>query len=121
MSDDESAPVSPRAKGSTASGGDGTSKEPVFFKVPMGWKDMSEEEKDRFLDKAALALMKHSQLSETVGRKPVFGKIPSNWSELTQEQKNAWGREFLDAATAAAAPEDRPTFEEQDDSGVGQS
>jgi hypothetical protein len=44
-----------------------------------------------------------------------------NWAEMTDEEKDAWSLQFLDAAIAAAAPEDRPKFDGQDGSGVGQS
>jgi hypothetical protein len=54
-------PVSSRGKASGTSGDNGISKSPVFFRVPMGWKDMSEEEKDRFLDEAASAIMEKSK------------------------------------------------------------
>jgi hypothetical protein len=57
----------------------------------------------------------------TSPRHPIFFQIPMNWKELTDEEKDAWSLQFLDAAIAAAAPEDRPKFEGQDDSGVGQS
>jgi hypothetical protein len=57
----------------------------------------------------------------TSRRRPVFFQIPMNWDKLTQEEKDAWSVQFLDAAIAAADPEDRPKFEEQDGSGVEQS
>jgi hypothetical protein len=40
---------------------------------------------------------------------------------MTKEEKDAWSLQFLDKVIEAAAPEDRPKFEEQDGSGVGQS
>lgn len=54
-------PVSSRGKASATSGDNGTSKNPVFFRYPMGWSDWSEEEKDRFLDEAASAIMEKSK------------------------------------------------------------
>jgi hypothetical protein len=57
----------------------------------------------------------------TSRRHPVFFQIPMNWEELTQKEKDACALQFLDAAIAAAAPEDRPKFEEQDSSGVERS
>jgi hypothetical protein len=57
----------------------------------------------------------------TSRRHPVFFQIPMNWKGLTEEEKDAWALQFLDAAIAAADPEDRPKFEGQDGSGVGQS
>jgi hypothetical protein len=57
----------------------------------------------------------------TSRRRPVFFQIPMKWEELSQEEKDAWSLQFLDAVIEAAAPEDRPRFEEQDGSGVGQS
>jgi hypothetical protein len=56
-------PVSSRGKASGTSGGNGTSKNPVFFRYPMGWSDWSEEEKDRFLDEVATAIMETSTSS----------------------------------------------------------
>jgi hypothetical protein len=57
----------------------------------------------------------------TSRRHPVFFKVPMNWANLSEEEKDAWASQFLDAVIAAAAPEDRPKFEEQDGSGVGQA
>jgi hypothetical protein len=51
------------SKDATASGDNGTSKGPVFFRYPMGWSDWSEEEKDRFLDEVATAIMEKSKSS----------------------------------------------------------
>jgi hypothetical protein len=56
-------PVSSRDKASRPSGGKGTPKNPVFFRYPMGWSDWSEEEKDRFLDEVATAIMEKSKSS----------------------------------------------------------
>jgi hypothetical protein len=55
----------------------------------------------------------------TSPRHPVFFQIPMKWGGMTDEEKHAWSLQSLDAVIAAAAPEDRPKFEEQD--GVGKS
>jgi hypothetical protein len=61
MSDDENASVSSAGKDSSASDARATSRRPVFFRYPMGWSDWSEEEKDRFLDEVAAAIMERAQ------------------------------------------------------------
>ena len=33
----------------------------MYFRMPMGWAEMSEEEKDRFLDEAATAVIQKAQ------------------------------------------------------------
>jgi hypothetical protein len=54
-------PVSSPGKGSSASDVRPTSRKPIFFRYPMGWTEWSEEEKDRFLEEAASAIIGTSE------------------------------------------------------------
>jgi hypothetical protein len=55
-------PVSSPAKDSAASDTLPTSRRPVVFKYPMSWREWSEEEKDRFAEEVAQAIMAASEV-----------------------------------------------------------